>query len=46
MKIGLVLVIAEHPELRRPLSYQKTRQIAQQAEEAGFDSLWLYDHLL
>jgi alkanesulfonate monooxygenase SsuD/methylene tetrahydromethanopterin reductase-like flavin-dependent oxidoreductase (luciferase family) len=46
MKIGLVLVIAEHRELRRPYSYQKTREIAQQAEEAGFDSLWLYDHLL
>jgi alkanesulfonate monooxygenase SsuD/methylene tetrahydromethanopterin reductase-like flavin-dependent oxidoreductase (luciferase family) len=46
MKVGLVLVIAEHPELRRPYSYQKTREIALQAEEAGFDSLWLYDHLL
>jgi probable F420-dependent oxidoreductase len=46
MKIGLVLVIAEHRQLRRALSYQKTRQIAQQVEEAGFDSLWLYDHLL
>jgi probable F420-dependent oxidoreductase len=46
MKIGLVLIIAEHKELRRPYSYQKTREFAQQAEEAGFDSLWLYDHLL
>jgi probable F420-dependent oxidoreductase len=46
MKIGLVLVIAEHPRLRRSLSYQKTKVIAQQAEDAGFDSLWLYDHLL
>jgi probable F420-dependent oxidoreductase len=46
MKIGLVLVIAEHPQLRRALSYQKTKGIAQQAEDAGFDSLWLYDHLL
>ncbi len=46
MKIGLVLVIAEHRELKRPYSYQKTRQFALQAEEAGFDSLWLYDHLL
>jgi probable F420-dependent oxidoreductase len=46
MKIGLVLVIAEHRQLRLPLSYQKTREIAQQAEQAGFDSLWLYDHLL
>lgn len=46
MKIGLVLIIAEHRELRRAYSYQKTREIAQQAEEAGFDSLWLYDHML
>lgn len=46
VKIGLVLIIAEHRELRRPYSYQKTREIALQAEEAGFDSLWLYDHLL
>jgi hypothetical protein len=34
MKIGLVLIIAEHPELRRAYSYPKTREIAQQAEEA------------
>ena len=46
MKVGLVLIIAEHRELRRPYSYQKTREFALQAEEAGFDSLWLYDHLL
>jgi alkanesulfonate monooxygenase SsuD/methylene tetrahydromethanopterin reductase-like flavin-dependent oxidoreductase (luciferase family) len=46
MKVGLVLVIAEHHELKRAYSYQKTREIALQAEEAGFDSLWLYDHLL
>jgi probable F420-dependent oxidoreductase len=46
MKIGLVLIIAEHKELRRAYSYHKTREIAQQAEEAGFDSLWLYDHML
>jgi alkanesulfonate monooxygenase SsuD/methylene tetrahydromethanopterin reductase-like flavin-dependent oxidoreductase (luciferase family) len=43
MKVGLVLVIAEHPGLRRPYSYHQTREIALQAEEAGFDSLWLYD---
>jgi probable F420-dependent oxidoreductase len=46
MKVGLVLIIAEHKELRRAYSYQKTREIAQQSEEAGFDSLWLYDHML
>ncbi|MGE5123055.1 MAG: LLM class flavin-dependent oxidoreductase [Acidobacteriaceae bacterium] len=46
MKIGLVLVIAEREELQRAYSYQETRQIAVQAEAAGFDSLWLYDHML
>jgi len=46
LKIGLVLIIAERKELQRAYSYQKTREFAQQAEESGFDSLWLYDHLL
>lgn len=46
MKIGLILVIVEHKELRQAYSYQKTREIAQRAEESGFDSLWLYDHML
>ncbi len=46
MKIGLVLLIAERKELGRAYSYQQTREFAQQAEEAGFDSLWLYDHML
>jgi probable F420-dependent oxidoreductase len=46
MKIGLVIMLAEHQELRRAYSYQKTREFALQAEEAGFDSLWLYDHML
>jgi alkanesulfonate monooxygenase SsuD/methylene tetrahydromethanopterin reductase-like flavin-dependent oxidoreductase (luciferase family) len=46
MKIGLVLIIAERKELKRAYSYQQTREFAQQAEEAGFDSLWLYDHML
>ena len=46
MKVGLVLVIAEREELHRAYSYQETRDIAMQAEAAGFDSLWLYDHML
>jgi probable F420-dependent oxidoreductase len=46
MKIGLVLIIAERRELKRAFSYQETREVAQRAEEAGFDSLWLYDHML
>jgi len=46
MKIGLALIIADREELGRPFSYQETREVAQRAEENGFDSLWLYDHLL
>jgi probable F420-dependent oxidoreductase len=46
MKVGLVLVIAERPDLKRAYTYQKTREFAQRAEEAGYDSVWLYDHLL
>ena len=46
MKVGLVIIIAERKELKRAFNYQETREIAQQAEEAGFDSLWLYDHML
>ncbi len=46
MKVGLVLIIAERKELKRAFSYHETREIAMNAEEAGFDSLWLYDHML
>jgi probable F420-dependent oxidoreductase len=46
MKIGLVLLIAERKELKRAFSYRETREFAQRAEIAGFDSLWLYDHML
>lgn len=45
MKVGLILIIAEHKELRQAYSYQKTREIAQRAEETGVDSIWLYDHM-
>ena len=46
MKIGLNLLIADREELGRPFSYGETREVAQRAEESGFDSVWLYDHLL
>src|SRR5512139_317287 len=46
MKIGLALIIAEREELKRAFTYRETRDIAQRAEENGFDSIWLYDHLL
>lgn len=46
MKIGIVLLVAEIRELGRAHSYQELRTMALRAEELGFDSIWLYDHLL
>ncbi|AWT45664.1 MULTISPECIES: LLM class flavin-dependent oxidoreductase [Streptomyces] len=44
MKIGLVLPLAEYPS-GQP-SYAEIRALALQAEGAGFDSVWVFDHLL
>jgi probable F420-dependent oxidoreductase len=45
MKIGLVLPITENADTGVP-SYASVRRLARQAEAAGFDALWLFDHLL
>lgn len=45
MKIGLVLMIEGGEQAATP-RYREVRELALQAEAAGFDSLWLYDHLL
>lgn len=44
MKIGVTLPLAEYPA-RQP-SYEEIRALARQAEASGFDSLWVFDHLL
>lgn len=46
MEIGIVLPLAENRSLGRAPRYTEIREMALQAEAAGFDSLWLYDHLL
>ena len=46
MKIGFILPLGESPDLGRPPSFQEIRALALQAEEAGLDSIWVYDHLL
>ena len=46
MKIGLVMPIGEDDDLHRPPSYAEIRTLAQRAEAAGLDSIWVYDHLL
>lgn len=43
MKIGFVIVLAPMGNAPR---YEGIRQMAQLAEQRGFDSIWLYDHLL
>ena len=40
-KIGLQL-----PEAERAVRWSELRQMAQLAEQIGFDSLWVGDHLL
>ncbi|HEX9074505.1 MAG TPA: LLM class flavin-dependent oxidoreductase [Anaerolineae bacterium] len=44
MKIGLVLPMQERSDTAR--RYTEIRGMALQAEELGFDSIWLSDHLL
>lgn len=44
MKVGLVMPLAEYP-WGQP-SYGEIRALALRAEDSGFDSLWVFDHLL
>ena len=44
MKIGLVLPMGSHSSTPEP--YPVIRRFAQHAEQAGFDSLWAFDHVL
>ena len=46
MKVGAVMPIAEAELAGRTATYTELRQIAQAAEGAGLDSIWVYDHLL
>lgn len=46
MKIGFTVLLAEIGGLGRAHTYKEIRDMAQRAEQAGFDSIWLYDHLL
>lgn len=44
MDVGVVLPLAEYP-WKQP-SYVEIRELALQAETSGFDSVWVFDHLL
>lgn len=46
MKIGVVVNHAEQSASGVSPSYTEIRRAAQTAEDAGFDSIWLFDHLL
>lgn len=47
MKIGFVIRILDNPiDDGVAPSYSEIREMATKAEQAGFDSIWLYDHLL
>jgi len=46
MKFGFVVRLRHLPELGRPPHYSEVREMALRAEAGGFDSLWLFDHLL
>ncbi len=46
MKIGFVVLLIHSPSHGLVLRYHDVREMALQAEEAGFDAIWLYDHLL
>jgi probable F420-dependent oxidoreductase len=46
MKIGVVVPLEATPATGHVVRYADTRAFALQATAAGFDSLWLYDHLL
>ncbi len=46
MKIGFIVPMGEDPDVGRPPSYDEMRALALRVEQAGFDSVWVYDHLL
>jgi alkanesulfonate monooxygenase SsuD/methylene tetrahydromethanopterin reductase-like flavin-dependent oxidoreductase (luciferase family) len=46
MKVGVVLPIAQEDGESAPPTYPEIRTVARAAEDAGLDSIWVYDHLL
>ncbi len=46
MKVGVVLPMGENPESGHTSRYTEIRERALQIEDSGFDSIWVYDHLL
>lgn len=46
MKIGAVIMLVEQKGIGRALTFPEIRDTALLCEDLGFDSIWIYDHLL
>ena len=46
MQVGVVVRLGAGPREQTPAGYAAIRDMALRIEAAGFDSVWLYDHLL
>lgn len=46
MKVGVVIQLVELSDLGRALSWSEIKDVVLLTEEVGFDSVWVYDHLL
>ena len=46
MKVGILISLATDPITKKQPSYKEIRAMARKAEQLGFDSIWVYDHLL
>lgn len=46
MKIGVVIQLVEISDLGRALSWAEIKDTVLYVEDLGFDSIWVYDHLL
>lgn len=46
MRVGIVLPIGQEDGMPAPPSYTEIREVALEAEAAGLDSVWVYDHLV
>lgn len=46
VKVGPLLILGENEETGAARSYQELKALALAAENAGVDTVWIYDHLL
>jgi alkanesulfonate monooxygenase SsuD/methylene tetrahydromethanopterin reductase-like flavin-dependent oxidoreductase (luciferase family) len=46
MRVGVIVPMGDEPGPENPRSYAQIKAFAVAVEEAGLDSVWVYDHLL